>query len=159
MRGAGGRGCQTRSDRTSSSGSSPSRWRAPAAGRGGSPPSCDGPSGAGSGSLSRRLAVLRRFNLNTRSKRLALVARHADPQAAADADASEPGEKVQMDCFFIGRLTGSKGGVWQHTAADVASGYIWASCTPPSATAGALPPSSATGWPASSRPPVGGSRR
>jgi transposase InsO family protein len=78
--------------------------------------------------------VLRRFNLNTRSKRLALVARHADPYERKPElpplerhiDASVPGEKVQMDCFFVGRLTGSKGSVWQYTAADVASGFIWA---------------------------------
>jgi transposase InsO family protein len=78
--------------------------------------------------------ILRRFNLNTRSKRLALVARHADPYErkpdrpapVRHIDASEPGEKVQMDCFFIGRLSGTKGSVWQYTAADVASGFAWA---------------------------------
>ena len=78
--------------------------------------------------------VLRRFNLNTRSKRLALIARHADPYESRPRippperhiDASEPGEKVQMDCFFVGRLSGSKGTVWQYTASDVASGFIWA---------------------------------
>ena len=61
--------------------------------------------------------VLRRFNLNTRSKRLALVARHADPYEQRPRippperhiDASVPGEKVQLDCFFVGRLSGSKG--------------------------------------------------
>ena len=31
-----------------------------------------------------------------------------------------------MDCFFLGRLSGSKGSVWQYTAIDVASGYTWA---------------------------------
>jgi len=31
-----------------------------------------------------------------------------------------------MDCFFIGRLSGSKGSVWQYTAIDVASAYTWA---------------------------------
>jgi len=31
-----------------------------------------------------------------------------------------------MDCFFIGRLFGSKGSVWQYTAIDVASGFTWA---------------------------------
>jgi len=41
-------------------------------------------------------------------------------------EASQPGELVQIDCFFIGRLSGSKGSVWQHTAIDVASGYTWA---------------------------------
>ncbi|MSO41875.1 MAG: transposase [Solirubrobacterales bacterium] len=78
--------------------------------------------------------VLRRFNLNTRSKRLALVARHAEPYerkpdippAARHIEASEPGEKVQLDCFFVGRLSGSAGTVWQYTAADVASGFAWA---------------------------------
>jgi len=78
--------------------------------------------------------VLRRFNLNTRSKRLGLVARHAEPYERKPElppperhiDASEPGERVQLDCFFVGRLSGSKGTVWQYTAADVASGFIWA---------------------------------
>jgi transposase InsO family protein len=78
--------------------------------------------------------VLRRFNLNTRAKRLALIARHADPYERRPdrepkelhIDASEPGEKVQMDCFYVGRLSGTKGTVWQYTAADVASGYAWA---------------------------------
>jgi hypothetical protein len=31
-----------------------------------------------------------------------------------------------MDCFFVGRLQGTKGTVWQYSAADVASGYAWA---------------------------------
>jgi hypothetical protein len=31
-----------------------------------------------------------------------------------------------MDCFFIGRLSGAKGAVWQYTANDVASAYCWA---------------------------------
>jgi transposase InsO family protein len=78
--------------------------------------------------------VLRRFNLNTRSKRLALIARHADPYERRPGsrpkelhiEASEPGEKVQMDCFYVGRLAGSKGVVWQYTAIDVASAYAWA---------------------------------
>jgi transposase InsO family protein len=78
--------------------------------------------------------VLRRFNLNTRSKRLALIARHAEPYERKPElppperhiDASDPGEKVQLDCFFVGRLQGSKGTVWQYTASDVASGFIWA---------------------------------
>jgi transposase InsO family protein len=78
--------------------------------------------------------VLRRFNLNTRSKRLALIARHADPYERRPAtepkamhiDAAVPGEKVQMDCFFVGRLAGSKGVIWQYTATDVASAYTWA---------------------------------
>jgi transposase InsO family protein len=78
--------------------------------------------------------VLKRFNLNTRSKRLALVARHADPYERKPEvepkelhiDASKPGEKVQLDCFYVGRLQGTKGTVWQYTASDVASGFLWA---------------------------------
>lgn len=78
--------------------------------------------------------VLRRFNLNTRNKRFALIARHADPYERAPErqpkelhiEATEPGEKVQMDCFYVGRLSGSKGVIWQYTAIDVASSYTWA---------------------------------
>jgi transposase InsO family protein len=78
--------------------------------------------------------VLRRLGLNTRSKRLALVARHRDPYERRPAEpprellieASEPGEKVQLDCFYVGRLSGTKGTVWQYTAIDVASAYAWA---------------------------------
>jgi transposase InsO family protein len=78
--------------------------------------------------------VLRRFNLNTRSKRFALIARHAEPYESRPdeeprelhIEAKEPGEKVQMDCFYVGRLAGSKGVVWQYTAIDVASAYVWA---------------------------------
>ena len=79
--------------------------------------------------------VLRRFNLNTRNKRFALIARHAEryderPRQRPKQlhiEAKEPGEKVQMDCFYVGRLSGSKGVVWQYTAIDVASAYVWAS--------------------------------
>src|SRR5712692_6946223 len=75
-----------------------------------------------------------RVGLNTRSKRLALIARHADPYERRPElppperhiDASEPGEKVQLDCFYVGRLSGTKGTVWQYTAADVASAFAWA---------------------------------
>jgi transposase InsO family protein len=78
--------------------------------------------------------VLRRVGLNTRSKRLALIARHRDPyerrpplpEPERHSDASEPGEKVQLDCFYVGRLSGTKGTVWQYTAIDVASAYAWA---------------------------------
>jgi transposase InsO family protein len=31
-----------------------------------------------------------------------------------------------LDCFCIGRLSGTKGTVWQYTAIDVASAYAWA---------------------------------
>ena len=78
--------------------------------------------------------VLRRVGLNTRAKRLALIARHRDPYErkpdpappARHIDATTPGEKVQLDCFYVGRLSGTKGTVWQYTAIDVASAYTWA---------------------------------
>jgi transposase InsO family protein len=78
--------------------------------------------------------VLCRVGLNTRSKRLALIARHRDPYErkpdlpppARHIDAQVPGEKVQLDCFFVGRLQGTKGTVWQYTAIDVASAFTWA---------------------------------
>ena len=40
-------------------------------------------------------------------------------------DVDHPGQLVQMDCFFIGRLSGTKGAVWQYTAIDVGSAYCW----------------------------------
>jgi transposase InsO family protein len=78
--------------------------------------------------------VLVRVGLNTRSKRFALVARHRDPYERRPTlppperhiDATAPGEKVQFDCFYVGRLSGTKGTVWQYTAIDVASAYAWA---------------------------------
>ena len=37
-----------------------------------------------------------------------------------------PGELVGMDCFHVGRLSGTSGRVWQYTAIDLASSYVWA---------------------------------
>jgi transposase InsO family protein len=78
--------------------------------------------------------VLCRVGLNTRAKRLALIARHRDPYERRPdlppperhINATEPGQKVQFDCFYVGRLSGTKGTVWQYTAIDVASAYTWA---------------------------------
>jgi transposase InsO family protein len=78
--------------------------------------------------------VLRRHGLNTKAKRLGLVAGYAapaepierDPQSERHIDVERPGELVQLDCFNIGRLSGAKGTCWQYTAIDVASGFIWA---------------------------------
>ena len=76
---------------------------------------------------------LRRHGLNTRAKRLALVAGYAAPyepprqrEPERHVEAERPGELVGMDCFFVGRLQGTKGSVWQLTAIDVASSYAWA---------------------------------
>jgi transposase InsO family protein len=78
--------------------------------------------------------VLCRVGLNTRAKRLALIARHRDPYERRPdlppperhINATEPGQKVQFDCFYVGRLSGTKGTVWQYTAIDVASAFCWA---------------------------------
>lgn len=78
--------------------------------------------------------VLRRHGLNTRRKRLSLVAGYAvppepekrEPEPERHIEASRPGELVQMDCLYIGRLSGVKGAVWQYTAIDVASAFTWA---------------------------------
>ena len=78
--------------------------------------------------------VLCRVGLNTRNKRLSLIARHRDPYERKPpsppperhVEAERPGEKVGIDCFYLGRLSGRPGTVWQYTAIDVASGYAWA---------------------------------
>jgi transposase InsO family protein len=78
--------------------------------------------------------VLRRHGLNTRKKRLALVAGYAavyerkpePPEPERHIVASRPGELVGLDCFYVGRLSGTKGTVWQYTAIDVASSFAWA---------------------------------
>jgi transposase InsO family protein len=78
--------------------------------------------------------VLRRHGLSTRAKRLALVAGYSappgptrpEPQPVRRIAVSRPGELVQMDCFFIGRLTGTRGSVWQYTAIDAYSSFLWA---------------------------------
>ena len=78
--------------------------------------------------------VLRRHGLSTRTRRLALIAGYADayerkppsPPPERHIEACEPGEIVGVDCFYIGRLQGTKGTIWQYTAMDVASGFAWA---------------------------------
>ena len=77
--------------------------------------------------------VLCRHGLNTRSKRLGLIAGYAapyepprDPGPEQHINVDRPGELVGIDCFFVGRLQGVKGSVWQLTAIDVASSFAWA---------------------------------
>jgi transposase InsO family protein len=79
-------------------------------------------------------SILRRHGLSTRAKRLGLVAGYAappqperpQPLPILHLEVDHPGELVQLDCFCIGRLSGSRGTVWQYTAIDVASAYVWA---------------------------------
>jgi transposase len=78
--------------------------------------------------------VLKRHGLSTRTRRLALIAGYADAYERKPPlqpperhiEASEPGEILGVDCFYVGRLSGTKGTVWQYTAIDVASGFAWA---------------------------------
>jgi transposase InsO family protein len=77
--------------------------------------------------------TLRRHGLNTRAKRLALVAGYRaaiepprDPQPELHIQTSRPGELVGIDCFYIGRLHGTTGAVWQITAIDTYSSFAWA---------------------------------
>jgi transposase InsO family protein len=77
--------------------------------------------------------VLRRHGLSRRRERFSLVAGYAapyepprQPQEERHVDAERPGELVGMDCCFVGRLSGTKGAVWQLTAIDVRSSYAWA---------------------------------
>ena len=77
--------------------------------------------------------VLCRHGLNTRARRLALVAGYRapaqperPPEPEPHVESSRPGELVGIDCFFVGRLHGTKGAVWQLTAIDTYSSYAWA---------------------------------
>jgi transposase len=77
--------------------------------------------------------VLRRHGLNTRAKRLSLVAGYRapyepprEPQPEPHIDVSRPGELVGIDCFYVGHLKGAKGGVWQLSAIDCDSSFAWA---------------------------------
>lgn len=76
---------------------------------------------------------LRRHGLGNRRQRLALVAGYQAPpeperpeEPPRHLDAPHPGALVQMDCFYVGRLSGTKGRVWQYTAIDANSSYSWA---------------------------------
>lgn len=76
---------------------------------------------------------LRRHGLNTRAKRLALVAGYAAPYEPPrlapleqHVEAERPGELVGFDCFYVGSLHHRRQRVWQLTAIDVCSSYAWA---------------------------------
>ena len=76
---------------------------------------------------------LLRHGLNTRAERLALVAGYRAPYEPPREPAPEPhvesirpGELVGIDCFFVGRLHGTNGPVWQITAIDTYSSFAWA---------------------------------
>jgi transposase InsO family protein len=78
--------------------------------------------------------VLRRHGLSTRARRYGLVAGYAAPPALS-GHGHDPsgtwtwstlGSWSSWTACCIGRLSGTKGTVWQYTAIDVASAYTWA---------------------------------
>ncbi len=77
--------------------------------------------------------TLVRHGLNTRAKRLSLVAGYRAPfeppresEPEPHIEVNRPGELVGFDCFFVGRLHGGTGPLWQITAIDCYSSYGWA---------------------------------
>jgi hypothetical protein len=48
------------------------------------------------------------------------------PEPERHIDVQRPGEPVGIDCFYVGRLKGTEGAIWQLTAIDIASSYAWA---------------------------------
>ena len=69
--------------------------------------------------------VLRRHGINTRAKRLGLIAGYRapyepprEPETEPHITTTRPGELVGIDCFFVGRLSETQGAVWQITAID-----------------------------------------
>jgi transposase InsO family protein len=76
---------------------------------------------------------LRRHGLSTRAKRLSLIAGYrapyeppAEPAPEPHIEVERPGELVGIDCFYVGRLRGTKGAIWQLTAIDLCSSFAWA---------------------------------
>src|SRR3954470_1908938 len=76
---------------------------------------------------------LRRHGLNTRAKRLSLIAGSGapyepprEPEPEPHIEVERPGELVGIDCFYVGRLRGTEGAIWQLTAIDVCSSFAWA---------------------------------
>ena len=54
------------------------------------------------------------------------MSRRAIPGPEQHIDVDRPGELVGIDCFYVGRLQGTKGAIWQLTAIDIASSFAWA---------------------------------
>ena len=61
-----------------------------------------------------------------RRLRRPLRAQAGAARAGAPCRGQATGAAARPDCFYLGRLSGTKGTVWQYTAIDVASGVAWA---------------------------------
>ncbi|MEX1288514.1 MAG: integrase core domain-containing protein [Acidimicrobiia bacterium] len=99
----------------------------------------------GVGSESQVWRILRAHNLSTRADRyrvMAIARGLNDPLPVPDREwnrpqpgrleAEVPGDLVQFDCFQVGRVKEARigspkrtGMVWQYTAIDVASSFVW----------------------------------
>ncbi len=58
-----------------------------------------------------------------------LMGRVAELEELTDVqhiEVERPGELVGIDCFYVGRLRGSEGAIWQLSAIDVYSSFAWA---------------------------------
>lgn len=69
--------------------------------------------------------MLDRIVAGTGIARPAISAPAPTPPPERHIDASQPGEIVGVDCFYVGRLAGTKA-LWQYSAIDIASSYAWA---------------------------------
>jgi len=49
-----------------------------------------------------------------------------EPQPEPHIEVERPGELVGFDCFYVGRLRGTAGAIWQLTAIDCYSSFAWA---------------------------------
>ncbi len=90
--------------------------------------------------------TLVKHRLNTKALRYQLLTQHQQgpvpsiqvsqraPQYVGHLDAEIPGDLVQFDCFHVGSFKetrlgqgkATKGTIWQYTAIDVASSWLWA---------------------------------
>jgi transposase InsO family protein len=94
-------------------------------------------------SASKVWRTMVKHRINTRHLRYQLLKTHREPvdpvlvtpirpRPPGQLKASKPGDLIQFDCFYVGsfkqtKLTTKKipGRIWQYTAIDVASSWVW----------------------------------
>ena len=95
-------------------------------------------------SASRVWRIMVKHRINTRTLRYQLLAGHRSPhdpqitvatrpRTPGQLHASAPGDLVQFDCFHVGSFKETRygpgklahGQIWQYTAIDVASSWLW----------------------------------